>query len=411
MSGRISFHGPHPLFVWLIASLVYAVAVAQRSTIGVSVEAAADRYGVTVVTLSLLPITQLLVYAVMQVPAGRMLDRFGARWTLTCGAIAVALGQTILALTPDLLAACASRLLVSLGDSVAFVSVLRLVMLRLAPRKATLLAQLTGVLGQFGAIAAAAPFLLLLQTWSWTPAFLVASGIGLVAALCALVVIRDDPRTVTIPTERSTVGVLWRDPGTRLGYWVHFTMTFPTTGFLLYWGMPYLTQSGLTPDRAGVIMSVVSAAGIAVGLVIATAVARWPDRGFVMCLSVSTICLTFWSTILLFATPPAWLIVSTAIATGASAPCGVVAFKYLRPAYGEQTSSTATGVVNSAGFTASILAIIGVAGLSLAVERWMGTSSIRLGLTAQFALWALGFIMMARSFRQFRRRVESHQPA
>lgn len=398
----------HPVAMWLIASLVYTGAVAQRSAIGVSIEAASSRYGVNVLFLSILPVVQLAVYAVMQLPAGRLLDRFGSRWTLTVGAFAIALGQLALAVADDLVLACASRLLVSAGDSVAFISVLRLVLLRLPARRATLLAQLTGVIGQIGAVAAAAPFLLLLQTWTWTPALLAASALGIFAALAALVAVRDTPSAVT-SEPRLAVKELWRDPGVRLGYWIHFTTTFPATGFLLYWGMPYLTTNGLTPRQAGLSLSAVSLTGIAVGVIAAMVVLKWPNRGFALCMTVSFVCIAFWSMTLSFSTPPTWLIVSTGVVMGSSAPCGVVAFKFLRPAYSTATSSAATGLVNSAGFTSSVLAIGAVAAATAAAAHWRLDDPLRVGLSAQLALWTVGLTLMAANFRGFRERVKLHE--
>lgn len=399
--------GRHPIAMWLIATLVYTVAVAQRSAIGVSIEAASDRYGVSVLALSVLPVVQLAIYAALQVPAGCLLDRFGSRRTLTVGAFAIASGQLILALSEDVVLACTSRVLISAGDSVAFISVLRLVILRLSSRKATLLAQLTGAIGQIGAVAAAAPFLLLLQTWTWTPAFLAASGVGTLAALAALGAIRDTSSTRTTAQQLS-IKELWRDPGVRLGYWTHFTTTFPTTGLLLYWGMPYLTTNGLTTPQAGMALSAVSLVGVAVGLIAAMVVVKWPSRGFVLSVSVSAVCAALWSTTLAFSTPPTWLIVSTAVAMGGSAPCGVVAFKFLRPAYANATSSTATGLVNSAGFTASVLAIAAVAAATAAGAHWGFGEPLRFALCVQLAFWTIGLSLMVVSFRSFRERVEQH---
>lgn len=391
------------MVVWLAGSVVYAVAVAQRSTIGVAGPAATERYGVSLAVLSVLPITQLVLYAALQIPAGQLLDRLGARATLTAGAVLIATGQFVLATTDHLWIACCSRLLVSAGDSVAFVSALRLVLLRLPGRRATLFAQLTGVLGQVGAIAAAAPFASLLRWSSWTTAFVLAGCVSIVAAVVAAAVIRE-PRDLRAGDRvDARLTTLWEDPGTRLGFWVHFTMTFPTTGFLLYWGLPYLLGSGLSVSTAGYVLSAVSVAGMAVGLGVGIAVARWPNRGFCLCSTFVVVIGASWAAALVWPSPPPWLPVAVALTTGASAPFGVVAFKYLRPGYSVTTSSFATGLVNSGGFLSSLVAIAAVAGLGSLISMAGGTRSS--GLVAQFVLWVVGLAMMARSFGAFRRRV------
>ena len=357
--------------------------------------------------LSLLPITQLVLYTALQIPAGRLLDRLGARVTLTAGAALIATGQFVLATTDHLWIACCSRLLVSAGDSVAFVSALRLVLLRLPGPRATLYAQLTGVLGQIGAIAAAAPFAALLRWSSWTTSFVLAGCVSILAAVIAGALIREprDLRAHANPDARLTT--LWKDPATRLGFWVHFTMTFPTTGFLLYWGLPYLLGEGLASSTAGYILSAVSIAGMGVGVGIGLAVARWPNQGFRMCSTFVVVIGAVWAAALVWPSSPPWLPVGVALTTGASAPFGVVAFKYLRPGYSATTSSTATGLVNSGGFLSSLLAVGTVAGLGSLIASAGGSASS--GLAAQYLLWIVGLAMMTRTFRAFRRRVVAHE--
>lgn len=391
----------------MAGSFVYATAVAQRSTIGVVGPAATDRYGVSLSLLSLVAITQLMLYAGLQVPAGRLLDRLGARTTLSAGAALIAAGQFVLATTDHLWIACCSRLLVSAGDSVAFVSVLRLVMLGLAGRRTTLFAQLTGVLGQIGAVAAAAPFAALLRSSSWTMAFVLAGCVSSIAALVASIAIREPGNLRSRDRADGCLRTLWGDPGIRLGFWVHFTMTFPTTGFLLYWGLPYLLGSGLTSSTAGYVLSAVSLAGMAFGVGVGLAVARWPSHGFRLCSTFVVVIGTSWATALAWPSPPLWVPIAVALTAGASAPFGVVAFKYLQPSYAATTSSTATGLVNSGGFLSSLIAIGAVAGLGSLVS--MSGGSATSGLAAQSVLWIVGLAMMLRNFRSFRLLVVAHE--
>ena len=56
-----------------------------------------------------------------------------------------------------------------MGDAMVFISVLRLVALWFSPRRTPMVTQLTGLLGQLGALAAAGPLAAALTTFGWTP--------------------------------------------------------------------------------------------------------------------------------------------------------------------------------------------------------------------------------------------------
>ena len=62
-----------------------------------------------------------------------------------------------------------ARVFVGMGDAMVFISLLRLVALWFPPGRTAMITQVTGVLGQLGALASAAPLALALSAWGWTP--------------------------------------------------------------------------------------------------------------------------------------------------------------------------------------------------------------------------------------------------
>ncbi len=71
--------------VWVVGLSAYLVGVMHRTSFGVAGLDAADRFDAGPALLSGFVVLQLLVYAVLQMPAGVLLDRFGAR-TVVAGA-------------------------------------------------------------------------------------------------------------------------------------------------------------------------------------------------------------------------------------------------------------------------------------------------------------------------------------
>ena len=105
----------------------------------------------------------------------------------------MAAGQLVLALADNVPLAVVGRVLVGAGDAMTFISVLRLVTAWLPPARVPVMTQLTGVVGQFGQILSAVPLVALLHGYGWTTAFLSAAAASVLAAVLALLVVRDSP--------------------------------------------------------------------------------------------------------------------------------------------------------------------------------------------------------------------------
>ena len=71
--------------------------------------------------------TYCFIYTLLQIPAGSLLDRFGARQLLTVAALLACLGLTLFAGTPHFHFAVLSQLITGIGGSVALVGALFLV--------------------------------------------------------------------------------------------------------------------------------------------------------------------------------------------------------------------------------------------------------------------------------------------
>ena len=149
--------------VWGVGLSVYLLAVFHRSSLGVAGLLAADRFEIEATALALFTVLQLVVYAGMQIPVGVLLDRFGSRALLLTGLTLMTTGQLAFAFATTFPVGVAARVLLGAGDAMVFVSVIRLVAAWFRPRQAPFATQMTGQVGQLGAIAAAAPLALALQ--------------------------------------------------------------------------------------------------------------------------------------------------------------------------------------------------------------------------------------------------------
>lgn len=408
---------PGAYAVWSVALLVYLLAVFHRSSLGVAGLAAAERFDIQASQLATFTMLQLLVYAAMQIPVGLMIDRFGPRRVLLTGAITLTVAQMAFAFADTYVLALIARVFVGVGDAMTFVCVLRLVSTWFGPRQIPLITQLTGVIGQLGAVLAAVPMTLALSHLGWTKAYLLAASLGIVLSIALFVVVRDEPgrRTSRGPAMsrtqiRRSLGNSWAEPGTRLGFWIHFTTQFSATTLGLLWGYPFFVRGeGLSKNTAGLLLTVMVLAIMGAGPIVGWAIGRHPWHRSTIVLSVVGSIALVWTIVLCWpGNAPLWMLVVLVVVTGVGGPASMIGFDLGRTSNPADRLASATGIINQGGFLASLVLVIAI-GLILDWRTPGGgtnytPSAFRWAMSFQYVLWALGFVQIWR----YRRRSRSH---
>lgn len=404
--------------VWGAAVIAYASAVLQRTTMGVAGLEAVDRFHASAAVVSIFVVLQLAVYAAAQIPAGLLLDRYGARVTLTLGALLMAIGQLLLSTAEAVPGAMLARIVVGTGDALTFGSAIRLVPAWFPPGRAPLFTQLTGILGQVGQIASAVPFVALMGAVGWSPAFRAAAVVAIGAGVLACVLVRPSPRPRRQrPGQRVTrlPAQVWRilkHPATQLGFWSHYTAGFPGIVFAMMWGYPYLTAGeGLSRTTASAIMTVLVIASIVAGPVIGALTQRHPlRRSTLVHLIVAAIIVPLLALILWPGPAPLWLLVLVVVGLSIGGPGSGIGFDFPRTDLAKHRLGTATGVVIMGGFLGG-LAAIQLIGLVLDMLRPGGAydlEAFRIAFAVQIPMLLVGVIGMQRSRRRLRALMARH---
>jgi len=298
---------PRAWLIWTIGIFGYLVAVAQRTSFGVVGLEATERFHASASAISFFTVLQLLVYAGLQIPVGLLVDRFGSRAMIAGGAVLMGLGQLQLAFADSIPGGVLGRVLVGAGDAMTFISVIRLIPLWFAPARVPLVTQLTGMSGQLGQLFSVLPFALVLHLSGWTPAFLMLAGMSALAVVLVILLLQDVPPGTGRPHARqglratgASLARAWRQPGTRLGMWSHFTIQFSGTVFAMTWGYPFLISGqGLDAGTVAALMALYVAAAMAVGPFIGRFVSRHPLRRSTMVLLIAGATAAAWAAVLL----------------------------------------------------------------------------------------------------------------
>ncbi|MFW2512427.1 MFS transporter [Demequina sp. SO4-13] len=428
-----------PRTAWIIfaaAAFIYFVAVVQRTALGVAGVEALDRFGVEALGLSALSVVQITVYASLQLPAGALLDRLGPKRMLLAGSLIMGLGQLLLAFTDQLGWALAARVLIGAGDAPVFIAATRLVSEWFPPRRAPLMVQVTGTLGQVGQLASAIPVAWLLHQQGWTTTFATLAALGLLAGAMSLWQVRMPPENHAhhpVPSATGASGEVApaspahrphegdspaepvalrmrdaiRPSGVKLGFWTHWTGLFSANTVALLWGVPFFVQGqGLTTAQASGLLTLLVMTNIAAAPVIGTLTARHPLRRSWLILGGATAIAVTWAAILLPSNPrPLWQLAGLIVVLGLGGPVALVGMDYARTFGIRGRLGTATGFVNIGGFAATVVSVA-LIGAALQIVS-PGTSDYslddyRIALATMAVPWTIGVAGILHSRRRTR---------
>lgn len=422
--------------MWLLGVLSYAIAVINRTSFSALGPTAQDYFSVEATVLASFAVMQLVLYAVMQVPVGIFVQRFGPTRIIVTGAALMVVGQTCLALADSVWLVILARILVGIGDSCTFVSVLRLQAHWFPIRQLPIWTQITSQIGQAGQIVSIVPLALIVASAGWMTGFLTVAGITLAIGLFSFVFLRDSPLrrsmlaqlmqrdplattdTGTLVTngffenlaaQLRTLPKLLRVPGVRLAFWVHFTPPFSAGVFIMLWGYPFLTGgAGLDRSAAASLISVSVMTSIVVGLLLGPISARFHARRVEIAVGVILAIIATWSLVVFWpGQPPFWLLSILMLVIAAGSPLSMFGFDILREHAPAKSISLATGFVNTGGFVAGIVTLF-LIGFVLDVQgagspETYNTQAFQIAMSTQYLCWTVGLGFIFRERRLVRR--------
>ncbi|MFC9430091.1 nitrate/nitrite transporter [Streptomyces sp. NPDC056987] len=388
--------------MWGIGVAVYFVAVIFRTSLGVAGLDAVERFHINASALSTFSILQVLVYAGMQIPVGLMVDRLGTKKVLALGVVLFTAGQIGFALSPSYGTALAARALLGCGDAMTFISVLRLGTRWFPARRVPMIAQVAALFGMAGNLVSTIFISRSLGALGWTVTFAGSALAGVVVLVLLVLFLKDHPEGHEPPPAehagvtyvRKQIAAAWREPGTRLGLWVHFTTQFPAMFFLLLWGMPFLVEAqGMSRASAGELLTLVVLSNMVVGLVYGQVIARHHAARLPLALGTVGATALVWVAVVAYPgeRAPLWLLITLCAVLGACGPASMIGFDFARPANPPERQGTASGIVNMGGFTASMTTLFAVGVLLDATD-----DNYRIAFSSVFVLQTIGITQILR---------------
>jgi len=132
-------------------------------------------------------------YALLQIPVGLTLDRFGPHRPLVAAVFVAALGSVLFAVSTSAGTAGLARLVIGAGAAFSFIASLKLVSNWFAPERFATLAGMTNTAGMIGAAGGGAPLALLVAAIGWRASLGLLGVIGFALAVLILLFVRNYP--------------------------------------------------------------------------------------------------------------------------------------------------------------------------------------------------------------------------
>ncbi|MEX1037209.1 MAG: MFS transporter [Sneathiella sp.] len=263
----------HAFYIFLICAVLFGLGQFHRMSGSVLMLPIATDISINVASLGIAAAALFFASALVQVPIGIALDRFGPRIILPAISFLAVIGSFLLATAVDFDDVLLSRILIGLGFSATMMSAFVLFAKWFPPEKFATLASWLMAASSIGGITASAPLAYAIGLYGWRTPFVVITGVTLVAVLVSIFVIRDTPPDYTRGGEKPATfrqsirgyGAVLMHPKFFYLLAMGFVSYGPAVALVGMWGGPYLEDTyglnGLERGQVILLMTIVVPVG------------------------------------------------------------------------------------------------------------------------------------------------------
>ncbi|SNB47759.1 MFS transporter [Geobacter sp. DSM 9736] len=248
--------------IFIVLSCMYVLAYFFRVSMAVASKDLSTELRLDAVQLGTLSGAFFYAFALVQIPLGPLLDRFGGRIVISLTGLLTAAGAFLLAAAPSFYAALAGRILLGMGSACVLMGALKIFGNWYSPREFATISGLIIAIGNLGNLAATAPLAAAIARFGWREPFVAAGIIQALVVLLAYMIVRDrDPAQPHGSASTEHAGLLrgWHTVFTTPSFWLLSLLSFFWYANYMalqgLWGGPYLMDAlGFSRKGAGSIL-------------------------------------------------------------------------------------------------------------------------------------------------------------
>ena len=227
---------------WSFCALFFFYAFVLRVAPAVMVEELMREFTVGAAILGYLSATYLYIYAVLQIPLGLVVDKYGLRGVVAGACAVCGIGSIVFSLAESVYVAYLGRGLVGAGAAFSFVGALNMAA-RWFPSRFAVLGGWAQMMGSVGGFVGQAPLSMAVAAFGWRSCNLSLGVGGIFLAALLLFTVRD-PKKTGSSDDNLSIWLGLKYVCTNSQTWLATLAAAGLTGTLLafggLWGVPYL---------------------------------------------------------------------------------------------------------------------------------------------------------------------------
>ncbi|MXR51740.1 MFS transporter [Halovenus sp. WSH3] len=350
--------------LWGLLAASYLLVNTYRLSTAVVAEQLMDAFAIAGAQLGTLHASFFLIYAVMQIPTGVLVDSVGPRRTAAVGGLGTNVGAVVFALAPTYPVAFAGRFLIGLSGSVIFVSMLRFCANWYTAEEFGTMNGVSFAVAGMGGIVATTPFALLVGAAGWRSSVILLASAGFGFAVLVYLFVRDSPERAGLdpiegvpepprPSGAESWAFLKQVVRDRLT-WAVFVILFCAGGVNLtlfgLWGIPYIRQVYGTTVTTASLFTLLGGIGAVVGPPFFGWLSDQTGLRTEIVVAGGVLYTTVLTIIAVFGDPPLAVVGVAFFLTGGLLGAFVLTYPLIKERNPDRASGIALGTINGASF-------------------------------------------------------------
>ena len=239
--------------IWWLLIFSFILVLFFRISTAVITDNLSKELGFTKLQISNIASLSLYSYAIMQIPAGILIDKYGARKISSIGMIIGGIGSILFGTINNIYLAYISRIMVGAGTSVILLAMFKLQGNWFKKEEFASITTKFSFIGNLGTVCATFPLVYLNDFIGWRNSFILIGTIGVIIGFSIYIVVRDTPKEHNFDVNIDIVKVekiklkdglksVFTNKATWYNSLVLFSLVGISTAFTSLWGVSYITD-------------------------------------------------------------------------------------------------------------------------------------------------------------------------
>lgn len=350
-----------PWFMVFLGGIFYCYEYMIRVSPSVMIPELMKSFSIQATEIGLLSAFYYWGYVTGSLLVGPMVDKYGPKKVLVCATLVCGIGCCFFGMSQSFLLAELSRLFIGLGSAFAFIGLLSLGAVWLAPNCFGRLAGFSSMLGMLSAMVGQNWFSQLIVHFSWQELSLYSGAVGIFIVIILCLFLKEKPKNAIATHSSYTfkeLAMAFKRLGKQNAFWsnciVGLTTFLPIIIFAELWGVPFLQERyDLSRDIAAMYASMVfmgwAIGGPSFGLLY-DVLRKWRDIFW-----LGTLVATVTSAMVLYVALPVSSLPYILFVFGFSASSHVLVFVSSRQMSPKGVEATALGITNLVMMSAGVI--------------------------------------------------------